>query len=344
VIKQLETNKNRQTVLGLDAIRFVCAIWVVIGHFSPPPILEGIGKSTLFGFIINGVYSNLWSGPSAVIVFFVISGFCIHYPQSNQLKIVSIPSYFLRRYIRIGIPLVIAIILSQFLKVKLYLFNDSILWSLVAELIYYTIYPVILKIRQLGFSWLQMFFISFIAALLVAMTNPSAGNYPSFGIGLNWILGFPCWILGVQLAELVFEDNEPKPKHIWLWRMSVWGSSVVCSILRYHSPVKYPWTLNFFAVLVLFWLLQEIRLYRYEIPPKILEWGGRWSYSLYLIHVLAQSIWLSIPQVNLGNLINWVVNMMFILILSYVFALLIEFPSHKLARTIGKLVASKTCK
>jgi peptidoglycan/LPS O-acetylase OafA/YrhL len=329
--------KFRQIVRGLDTIRCLCAFWVVMGHCGVPPMLKGLDESSRIGFIIQAIYANLWTGPSAVIVFFVISGFCIHYPQANQSKIANLPVYFLRRYLRIGIPLIAATLISPFVKMYMPLFSDSILWSLAAELIYYSIYPIILNIRQkFRISWTQIIFVSFIAALLVASTNAGADGYPVFGLGLNWLLGLPCWLLGVQLAEKVASDNEPKPQNIWFWRMGVWGASTVLSVLRFHSPIGYPWTLNFFAILVSFWLLQEIRLYKHETPPKLLEWIGTWSYSIYLIHTLAQQLWNMMPHDNLGYFLNWLTNMTFLLACSYAFAVLVEFPSHRLTKSLGR--------
>jgi len=33
--------------------------------------------------ILRGVITNLFCGPAAVTVFFVIKGFCFHFPQRN---------------------------------------------------------------------------------------------------------------------------------------------------------------------------------------------------------------------------------------------------------------------
>lgn len=323
-----------------------------MGHVGgPPPLLQGIDTSNLLGRIIEGIYTNLWQGPPAVIVFFIVSGFCIHYPQSEKLRIDAIADYFSRRYIRIGIPLLVAIVLALLLKVNLGLFNFSIMWSLVAELIYYTIYPLLLKIRKLGFSWKRMILASFLAALLVAGTNPTAVNYPSFGPGLNWLLGLPCWLLGVLLAEMVVKDTEPRPRNIWVWRMAVWGGGTACSILAFKCStlsfkwvINYPWTLNFFAIFVFFWLIREIRFNKTAKSNKMLEWGGTWSYSMYLTHLLAQSVWLSVPQINFGYSVNWVIHMLFILLASFIFAMLVEFPSHSLSRIIGRYFSGRQLK
>jgi peptidoglycan/LPS O-acetylase OafA/YrhL len=312
---------------------------VVISHFGGISIFDDAAKSNVILAIIRVTYRNLCSsGVPAVIVFFVISGFFIHYSHSKQLRIPNLLEYFSRRYIRVGLPLMMAIIISELLKTPL----DGILWSLIAELVYYTIYPIILKILQRGYSVKQLLAVSFVAAFFLILTDPTAKNYPSFGWSGNWLLGLPCWLLGVQLAELVMHNPvESKSKHIWRWRAGIVGVNILLNFLRFHSPIGYPWTLNFFAILVFFWLFQEIRFYQSENPVPILEWAGKWSYSLYLTHGLAQAAFLLLPQPNWG-VVNWVAQMLFVLLCSYVFALLFEFPSHRLARIVGNWSRSKT--
>ena len=73
-----------QRVAGLDSIRAICAFWVVMGHIGAPPLLEGLDEANPIAKVVAGIYGNLWSGPAAVIVFFVISGFCIHYPYASD--------------------------------------------------------------------------------------------------------------------------------------------------------------------------------------------------------------------------------------------------------------------
>jgi peptidoglycan/LPS O-acetylase OafA/YrhL len=325
-----------ERVRGLDAIRAVCAFWVVMGHFGGPPITAGFDRSTRSGWLIAGLYNNFWNGPAAVIVFFVISGFCIHYPSSRTLQIPSIAGYAARRYLRIGLPLAVAMVVSPYLGVKLGLFHDSILWSLVAELVYYTLYPALLALRRRGVEWRWMVAVSFIAALVLVATDPMAKNYASWGIGLNWLLGLPCWLLGCELAERTTQDRLPSSKAIWRWRLAVWLASVTLSVLRFHSPVGYPWTLNLFALLVACWLGREISRYQVLEPPRWLEWAGRWSYSVYLIHLPANALFAMLALPKLVPMANWLVQMGFILIASYVYYLGVEFPSHLAARSVGR--------
>lgn len=325
---------------GLDSIRALCAFWVVMSHFGGPPIEPLIGDTTAIERIITGVYNNLWNGPAAVIVFFVISGFVIHYPYQRELTIASVPAYFVRRYVRICIPMLIAIGVSLAVSRPISLFHDSILWSLVAELIYYSLYPVVLMLRRNGLSLTMMVLVAFAMAFLLAASNPTAGNYPSFGLAGNWLLGLPCWLLGCWLAEWIVRDQK-KPSGLVYLRILIFGTATILSILRFHSPLGYPWTLNLFAVLVIIWLFAEIRRFEEKSPPLVLEWMGKWSYSLYLVHGLANFLFVSL-EINVTSLqLQWGIQMLLILSISYAFYLVVEYPSHLLARRLAVIVSGR---
>ena len=201
-------------------------------HRLPPGSIN-----RLAGWLVAGAYNNFWNGPAAVIVFFVVSGFCIHYPFSRTLRIPSLVGYATRRYLRIGIPLAVAVAVSPSLGVKLDLFHDSVLWSLAAELVYYTLYPALLALRRHGVTWRWMFASSFAVALLLAATDPIAKNYPSWGLGLNWILGLPCWLAGCELAE---RGTRSSAKTRCDLEVAARGMGDVCGSER--SPVPFaPW-------------------------------------------------------------------------------------------------------
>lgn len=332
---------QRKRVAGLDSIRAICALWVVMGHIGAPPLTNGLDVSNPFAKVVAGIYGNLWNGPAAVIIFFVISGFCIHYPYALSLQIPSNQSYLARRILRIGIPLVVAVGIARILKVNFSLFNDSILWSLVAEVVYYVLYPGLLAARQRIKSWVPLILISVGMALAVAASQPSAGNYPSFGNGLNWILGLPCWLSGCWLGERAAREEMPRcpsPRSLWMWRLSIWGLATACSILRFHSPMGYPWTLNIFAVVVVFWLAEEVSAHLSFPPPRWLEWTGTWSYSVYLFHLLALPIYKSLGVPNYGPSFNWMFMMSFVALSSYIFYGLVEYPSHILARAVARFL------
>ena len=335
-----------QTIAGLNSIRFLCAFWVAMGHLGPPPLTAWVDKSTTIGWLVRGFYGNLVSGPAAVIVFFVISGLCIHFPFAASGRIASLPEYFARRYIRIGIPMAVAMFVADRLKLNMGVFNASILWSLVAEIVYYTIYPALLRLRRCGMTWTTMIGVTFVAAFAIpalfpfGRNYPSPGDYPAFGVELNWLLGLPCWLLGCRLAEALRTQPaiDVGRLQIWSWRMSVWGASLLCSVLRFHSPLGYPWTLNVFAVLVALWLAREASYFSRVPPPALLERAGGWSYSLYLTHGIAAILFGMLPMLPMlrtGVLVYWSAKMSFALLVAAAFGFCFEAPSHRLARKAG---------
>lgn len=335
-------DSDARRLAGLDTIRFFCAAWVVMGHVGLPPLPIGPGgATTTLGWLVRGVYNNVVSGPAAVIVFFIISGICIHLPHASCNRVPSLWAHFARRYIRIVPPMLVALLVARhLLGLNLTLFENSILWSLFAELVYYTIYPIVLAVRRAGTPWDALVAIALAAAFSVAATNPSAGNYPSFGLSGNWLLGLPCWLIGCAVAERIAASTDGRRERprvpVWTLRALILLLAMGCSVLRFHSPLGYPWTLNLFALAGGFWLLAEVRHFAVVRPLAITEWAGSWSYSLYLVHLLALSSLTLLPLPQMPSLPLWAAKMGYVLAFALLFAWLVEFPSHKLARVAAR--------
>jgi len=333
--KNVSVDSASDRIAGLDSIRFVLACWVAVGHIGLFPLFQGIDTTTKIGWLLKGVYGAWVNGPAAVIVFFVISGFCIHFPY-RQGDFPRLRRYYPRRYFRILAPLLTAVSIYALLRVDMPLLGRSIFWSIVCEEIYYLIYPCLLMLRRI-FGWRPLLVLAFSLGVGVAWTDPGAGDYPSYGWHLNWLLGLPCWLLGCVLAEKSesFRGVVSK-KSIWSWRLAVWLASCVALGLRFHASIGFPHTLNLFAALAYFWLEREIAFFRATRPIYSLELAGRWSYSLYLMHVCGNVIFVGSPLPNLGFIVNWILQMGCVLGVSYGFYLIVEKPSHAFARWLGR--------
>jgi peptidoglycan/LPS O-acetylase OafA/YrhL len=89
----------------LEALRGFAALYVVFFHVLPQKIyLLGINVGAIFRF-----------GPEAVIVFFVLSGFVIKYTYDRSAD-KSFKFYFIRRFIRLYIPLFFIFLLGYLIK------------------------------------------------------------------------------------------------------------------------------------------------------------------------------------------------------------------------------------
>jgi peptidoglycan/LPS O-acetylase OafA/YrhL len=305
---------------GIDSVRFVAAFVVVLSHVDLPSLFDAPRWSALW--CVSQLWETAWNGQAAVIVFFVVSGLCIHHPRSATGA-----AYFVRRYVRIGVPALAAFALAWPLSAAHDL--DLILWSIYAEAIYYAAYPALLLLRRRA-SWLRLAIVAMAPSIvLAAITSERSGNFTVFNPAVDAIVGLPCWLLGCHLAETT---TAPRPKltHVWSWRLGIWLASFAALHLRFRLGVAYSLSLPLFAFLVVPWLRTEIAQYsRKRKPWSTLEQAGRWSYSLYLVHVIVLHV-----MGTWRPRYEWLM-LAVAMVAAYLFALVVEFPSHDLARWLA---------
>src|SRR5580700_4584855 len=116
-------------ISGLDSLRFVLASWVLLGHVGYLPFEVPRRGAWI---LLRGLLTNFVSGPAAVIAFFVISGFCIHYPNRHATKLRVLP-FYVRREVRILPPVIVAVIVGPYVGCVLKSLHESTLWSLICE-------------------------------------------------------------------------------------------------------------------------------------------------------------------------------------------------------------------
>ncbi len=333
MIAPVEKSKNSQHIYGLDALRFVLATIVAIGHNGLFPLMEGYDEKSFLPKALSVAYNITFNGPACVIVFFVISGLCIHYPNVQRERL-DVIKFFKKRAIRILPPCFIAFFLSRFTSCPLSFAGDAILWSVFCEIVYYIIYPAIFYASK-RVAFYSLLLISYCLSVLVILTNPAALAYPSFGLQLNWLLGLPCWLLGCMLAEDVSKMNEKVWKdRILLWRLSALTISSGLLVLRFHSPIGYPYTLNLFAVFCYYWIYSEIIHFKLNPPNELFEKLGKWSYSLYLFHIPANAAYLSFALPSFGYILDWFFRFCFYVGCSYIFFLAFENPFYKMSKSV----------
>lgn len=317
-------------ILGLDSIRFVSAMVVALGHYSGPmrELLETHLPVMRHFFKFNG--------PAAVIVFFIVSGFCIHFPFRKKEKPMHLRAYYSRRMIRICLPAVVALGIWLALGIPMKPPAFSIYWSILCEIIYYLAYPTLLLIGRKT-SWIWMIAISGVISYLFIYLQRDVilshgGNYPSF-VFWTWLLGLPCWLLGCWLAENYGRFPAVPAIVIWGVRLGIWVLMWFTLVLKFHEPgiwTSYPVTLNLFALLATVWIGLEISRYLTHKPWGLLEWAGTWTYSLYLMHEVATPM-VARVGINTGSLGGNIALVLTGLLISYLFYLIIEMPAHRLA-------------
>jgi peptidoglycan/LPS O-acetylase OafA/YrhL len=333
----MKINLKNKWFFGVDSIRFILAFIVMLSHFDN--VYATALKHSSHSILRDTGYflANAFDGTSAVIAFFIISGFVIHYPNKNGIP--DLVEFWIRRFLRILIPLaVILIIGTQFNHPE-----NAVVWSLYCELIYYALYPVLAKIRL---SWKNKFLFAYsIAAVVIcslawhditAFFRQSNTNYHGyywqFGPYLTWIVGLPCWLLGVLIAEHIDELKKATFKTVMIYRITVFLISCFCCIGKFHLHISYILSMNIFALLIYKWIQTEIIYFKTNPSNQMLEKMGKFSYSLYLCHPL---LYVMLKQLINYNTFTYPIIILLSTVLSYGFYLVIEKPGHKLARKIN---------
>jgi len=246
---------------------------------------------------------------------------------------------------RIGLPLLVALAIREFCHIHVTMldFTLSVLWSLLAELIYYTFYPAFFLLKS-RFGWKIQIALSFIAASVVVFSHPlqqADGAYMLFGGCATWVLGLPCWLLGCLLAETygVNPLGCITQVKIWTWRLAIGICTCIVMYLQHqhsHHPIHFGYsvTLDFFAIPVFYWLQREIAYYQFASPWQWLERAGAGSYSLYLIHPIVLAIY---PQFLRGPG-NWLLATAMCVAVATGYYFIVEKPSHLLARRFRRTV------
>lgn len=325
----------------IDALRCVLALWVAIGHTGVFPLFGLVGQHDgLLDLLARGFRTLVW-GPPAVIMFFVISGFCIHYPFVNTTQKFPTVRFYARRYLRILIPVIFIVAIFKMLVPKTVVFGSrsilwqSTLWSIVCEEIYYAAYPVFYRLR-LAIGWPNILKGAFGIAVPIALYYLSAQDWQDIGIVNTAIVLLPVWLLGCYLAEnLPSLTKAYSTRSIWIWRLCAWATMWLAEILHFHGGIHQIQTGLWTGVVFYFWLRAEISYYSNGRPWSVLVWGGRWSYSLYLVHPIVISVCAAHGLLAFESRENWIVVVALILLASYTFYLAIERPSHNLARKIS---------
>lgn len=372
-------------------------------HFEWIDFLRGISA---FGIVLYHVRVDLWVGwvaistqpqsfslfdraaaflsipipflRPAVMLFFLVSGFCIHYPYAAGDRPLELKSYGIRRFFRIYPPYLAAVIfgiliewilrtyfaqeVSSVAKVLQTIFmlqnyspdggqmyTNPALWSLPVEIELYFAYLLFyLLLRRFGIKW-SMFSVSVVSiAALVLLLGPNLQNYNNTEIGYGghfavyWII----WCAGALLAEWVKREQLPQWNLGWWVVMAVaLLAGIAVTLLKLLVVIQeLVWGGFYFTVML--WGLAQTEPLGLLSPRmrKIFSFIGLIAYSLYLLNYpffrLCGAAWISIFGTKPVNFLIPVFFSLLCIPLAYAFYLVVEAPSHKLAKKLGNSASS----
>ena len=358
----------------LDVLRAVAILLVFgfhyVGTWGGAIGLAGSAGAggTSHSSINRFVYGASALGLSGVPLFFVISGFCIHFSVLRRRQAFQAKDFYWRRFLRIYpayfAALAVFSLLGAFkilnsLNLKMFLahlflvhnlFNHQILysinaafWSLAVECQFYLVYPLLLCVPRswglkacLFFALLIVLFEQVFSSLSPAFTHFTQDQ---FCIGTT--LGTWCtWILGACLAE-AYVRRECFFRQRVLWIIASLALFIVGRSFPFIFEFRFLLDALFCAVLLEIYLASRQPL---NLLERLLVPVGLVSYSIYLWHQpLIKPLWyflharLPLPATALWELFFFLPTTL--LILSPIFVASYWFCEKAVPRLIRRWAA-----
>lgn len=368
VSKALPSGNNLPLI---DVLRGLAAFWVVLFHVRVDlwvglrEIQNGLPGAGAFDQLMAWFSVPMAFGGSGVMLFFVLSGFCVHLPLAGG-KAFAWKPYAARRFFRIYPPYLAAVVLTlgcellarvidptgatspigtvlrSVFMVQNYgpdagqMIGNPSLWSLPVEMELYVVYPLFLwMLRRFG-VWPTVLAVSAVSAtpLLFHQALPALDG----GFIQYWLI----WCSGALLAERWKTGGLPRPGAIHV--VIMFTAFAIAAGLHWKG-LNHWVACQFWAVgygLVLWFVLMKPSLAA-AVPVrllKVLVWMGALSYSLYLVHFplfrVAGEAWKSAFGSKPVNLLVPLIAAVLVVPVAGLFYRFVEAPSHRLARSMGQ--------
>ena len=318
---------------------------------------------------------------AGVMLFFVISGFCIHYPYAGPNgKKLDLQEYIVRRFCRIYPPYVVAVLFtfavqwlgyhSGFLKsldghndlLSVLMLQNSFgnqpecnpaLWTIPIEVAFYIFFPLVyFGLRRSSWSTLAAGLVVSLLAIASSFLAPIQSSFLPY-----WFT----WIAGAALAEQHKKKELPQPSpwlgflgvlFLFFGLVEIWHSRANAALAQgggYDGVTKLAGALAFGIAFSLFlwWSITNQRVYRLlpSYMHKSLMHLGDISYSLYLFHMPLFSLcgWMWVSHFG-EKPVNYLITLPFV-VLSIVVASIAyqytEAPAHLAGRKLASVIKSR---
>jgi exopolysaccharide production protein ExoZ len=343
--------ENVSRVVGLDWLRGMAALWVLIYHVDVT-----IQKAKYFGAPSMGILAEV--GYRGVELFFVLSGFVMAASTPRNAKSdfagmgkfvtrrlfrvfpaylsVFIPLYAIAYWTGIGAPEAEPLGLPLFMNNLLLLPRDDLTsyipvvsWTLTHELMFYLIFSLIFVRFSVGI-WLLAIWSAVCIAAWFFRAEPENFDMPLSILNVYFIVG----VFAFRSTQWLSFN----PKICTLLSLSLIGAAIVMeendfSVAFYSSIVMSISYGAGFTLLVL--SLWNVKSDRNGPIFNALDSVGRQSYSIYLVHypiIVVTAIWLSRYDLVYPAITVIIVALAATYFASSVIYRLVEAPFIRLAR------------
>jgi peptidoglycan/LPS O-acetylase OafA/YrhL len=347
----------RMRLTSLDAVRGIASFIVVLCHIHGN--LSDQLRERLSASMWARAVTLFTNGDAAVIIFFMLSGYVLALPFFRHAQ----PPYLQfvwKRFCRIYIPFAAAIIIAIFLypfdpptlraiighflmvgtghNVKL----DVAMWSLVYEMRISLVFPLlILLCRNTRIAFVSAVIMLIVSTrILVAHADSSPFTVEPFWVTMIWTIRvMPYFIFGILLSKhaAIIKEHMVMRGKVWLLLAPL---IIFLFPHRGYLSIRRDIIYDVAAALMIILALNAPSVAR-VLNRSVLQWLGRISYSLYLVHVpiltalftrfAGQPIWLIAITGIVASLLA-----------ATVMHSLVEVPAIKLGQRFAPAVRSTT--
>lgn len=371
--------KSKSHFDWIDFLRGISAFGIVLYHVRVDLWVGWVAISTQpDSFSLFDRAAALLSIPipflrPAVMLFFLVSGFCIHYSYAAFGRSWELKSYSIRRFFRIYPPYLAAVIFGVGIELLLRLhfgqevsptakvfqtvfmvqnyspdggqmYSNPALWSLPVEVELYLVYPIFyFLLRRCEIKW-SMFSVGVVStAALALLLGPNLHNYNNTQIGdgghfaVYWII----WCAGALLAEWAKREQLPKwQPGLWVVMAFSFILGITVTLLKLMVVIQELVWGGFYFTVMLWGLTQTDPLgFLSTRLKKMFLSLGLISYSLYLLNYpffrLCGEIWIELFGAKPANFLIPLFFSVLCIPLAYAFYVGVEAPAHRLARKLG---------
>jgi peptidoglycan/LPS O-acetylase OafA/YrhL len=213
----------------------------------------------------------------------------------------------------------------------------TVAWSLIAEIVYYAMYPaVLLAASKVGFP--RVLVISIGTSLAVILFDPHM-NFWQYNFISMAIAGLPLWITGCLLAEAGLRDKHGSFE-LLMWRCLTITYLISSNFILKFTELQMPSPIIYlpFSFVIYQWLSRELT-YNKAKSISVLEWAGKGSYSFYMLHKSLMLVHAVYIEPIVGK--HWALIILVVFSASSAFAYLVEWPSHRLGYFLARKLSHK---